>query len=184
MPRLRIGPALFTREAKAGLSGGWRSTNAAPSAPVAIPVAMPCAIRAAKSHSIRLTAGQGGAPGAVDAAERFGISVEDRKQHLADYQRTDGTKALATLANFRLLEPVVPKRRLAGPSELAETDFVAQERLLAYEPRHGFTGGEPGSDAPLQISHRKRLEVLIVELSGDVHGQLEKRLGQAPVDGA
>jgi len=126
----------------------------------------------------------GGAPGAVDAAERFGISVEDREQHLADDQRTDGTKALATLANFRLLEQVVPKRRLAGPSELAETDVVAQERLLAYEPRHGFTGGEPGSDAPLQISHRKRLEVLIVELSGDVHGQLEKRLGQAPVDGA
>ena len=94
------------------------------------------------------------------------------------------TGSFPTLANFRLLEQVVPKRRLAGPSELAETDVVAQERLFAYEPRHCFTGRQPGSDASLQISHRKRLEVLIVELPGDVHGQLEKRLGQAPVDGA
>src|SRR5437667_2229527 len=137
-----------------------------------------------EAESIGITAGQGGAPGAVDAAERFGISVEDREQHFADDHRTDGSKALTSLANFRFLEQVVPKRRLAGPSELAETDVVAQERLLAYEPRHCFAGGQPGSDAPLQISHRKRLEVLIIELAGDVHWQLEECLGQAPVDGA
>src|SRR5207247_9754201 len=111
-----------------------------------------------------MTAGQGGAPGAVDAAERFGIAVEYREQHLANDQRTDGPEALATLADFRFLEQVIPKRRLAGPSELAETDVVAQERLFAYEPRHCFTGGEPGSDAPLQISPRKGLEVLILEI--------------------
>src|SRR5439155_4683274 len=98
--------------------------------------------------------------------------------------RTDGPQALTILANFSLLEQVVPKRRLAGPVELAQTDFVGQKRLFPYEPRDGFTRRQPGGHAPLEISHRKGLEVLIVELPGDVHGQLEQRLGQASVDRA
>src|SRR5438477_4344823 len=128
------------------------------------------------------TAGQRGAPGAVDAAERFGISVEDREQHLADDQRTDGPQALTALANLRLLEQVVPKRRLARPSELAEPDLFAEEGLLLDERRDRFTGGQSGGHAALEISHREGLEVLILELPGDVHRQLEERLGQAAID--
>ena len=43
--------ALLTVEANVGRSGGCRSTDAAESALVTTPVAIPCVIRAAKSHS-------------------------------------------------------------------------------------------------------------------------------------
>ena len=43
--------ALFTVEASVGCSGGCKSTDAAESALVTTPVAIPCVMRAAKSHS-------------------------------------------------------------------------------------------------------------------------------------
>jgi hypothetical protein len=74
----------------------------------------------------RLSEGQLGRPVGDDAEVRQGVAVQDAEKHLRDYAPADETESFATLGGLRLLEHVVPERRV----------LKRIERGLAHGPRH------------------------------------------------